>query len=298
MAASRAFSAAAAVSAWGCFANLAPRTASAEAEFSSCDAIGDGLKAEFWKQFHSNVNVMALESESVQMMITRLRDQRTSRTCQCGVSGAPSPATRRRAEVRKAAPCAHFPAAAHFKHFSDRLATVLVEQALSQLPAEEVEVETPHGNSYQGLALEDDSNLLGVTITADGVLMEKNLRAAVPGLEMAFIWMERGAEGAKQVARHNLPADLAKRHVLILEPVSGQGKTLKGALDFLLAQGMEQDHIHVIALTMSPEVADMLRGFKEVQVTTATIDSGLSPDTGFLQPGMGKFSERYAQDER
>ncbi|CAE7763357.1 UKL3 [Symbiodinium sp. KB8] len=266
MAASRAFSAAAAVSAWGCFANLAPRTASAEAEFSSCDAIGDGLKAEFWKQFHSNVNVMALESESVQMMITRLRDQRTS--------------------------------PAHFKHFSDRLATVLVEQALSQLPAEEVEVETPHGNSYQGLALEDDSNLLGVTITADGVLMEKNLRAAVPGLEMAFIWMERGAEGAKQVARHNLPADLAKRHVLILEPVSGQGKTLKGALDFLLAQGMEQDHIHVIALTMSPEVADMLRGFKEVQVTTATIDSGLSPDTGFLQPGMGKFSERYAQDER
>ena len=188
--------------------------------------------------------------------------------------------------------------AEHFQHFTDRLATVLVEQALSQLPTEEVEVQTPHGKAYEGLALADDTKLLGVTITSDGSLMEKNLKAAVPGLETGFIWMERGPTGGKAVSRHNLPADLASRQVLILEPVSGQGKTLQCALEFLLAQGVPGEAIHVIAITMSPTVADMLQKFSDVQVTTATIDSELDATTGFLSPGMGKFHDRYVGEAR
>lgn len=82
--------------------------------------------------------------------------------------------------------------------------------------------------------------------------------------------------------------------VLLLEPVSGRGQTLKRALDFLVAQGVSTDRIHVLGITMSPEVADMLQAFKGVQVVTATIETGRDDETGFLTPGMGQFDTRYS----
>ncbi len=51
----------------------------AEDVYENCDAIGDGLKAEFWKRFHSNIDILSMEDESVQLMITHLRDGKTSR---------------------------------------------------------------------------------------------------------------------------------------------------------------------------------------------------------------------------
>lgn len=51
----------------------------ADEVFENCDAIGDGLKAEFWKRFHSNVEILSMEDESVQLMITHLRSRETSR---------------------------------------------------------------------------------------------------------------------------------------------------------------------------------------------------------------------------
>lgn len=75
--------------------------------------------------------------------------------------------------------------------------------------------------------------------------------------------------------------------------MSGRGQTLKRGLDFLVAQGVPADRIHVLGITMSPEVADMLQAFKGVQVVTATIETGRDDDTGFLSPGMGQFDARY-----
>jgi uracil phosphoribosyltransferase len=46
---------------------------------------------------------------------------------------------------------------------------------------------------------------------------------------------------------------------------------------------------------MSPEVADMLQGYKEVRVVTATIESGRDSKTGFLTPGIGQFDTRYSE---
>jgi hypothetical protein len=49
-----------------------------EDTYENCDAIGDGLKAEFWKRFHANVDILSMEDESVQLMITHLRNGQTS----------------------------------------------------------------------------------------------------------------------------------------------------------------------------------------------------------------------------
>jgi len=83
--------------------------------------------------------------------------------------------------------------------------------------------------------------------------------------------------------------------VLLLEPLSGRGQTLRRALEFLVAQGVPADRIHVLGITMSPEVADMLQSFKGVQVVTATIETGRDEETGFLNPGMGQFDARYTE---
>ncbi len=100
-----------------------------------------------------------------------------------------------------------------FKHYADRLASILVEKTISTLPNDEVVVTTPHGKQYKGLALEEDHPLLGVLITRDGRLLEPALRSALPGLQVASVWTSRGADGHKQVDKHDLPADIAQRRV-------------------------------------------------------------------------------------
>lgn len=104
-------------------------------------------------------------------------------------------------------------AAETFKHYTDRLASILVEKTISTLPNDEVEVTTPHGKKYKGLALEDDHPLLGVLITRDGRLLEPALKSALPGLQVASVWTSRGADGNKQVDKHNLPTDISNRRV-------------------------------------------------------------------------------------
>jgi len=62
----------------GSAASLLHCVAHADSVYENCDAIGDGLKAEFWKRFHSNVDILSMEDESVQLMITHLRNKETS----------------------------------------------------------------------------------------------------------------------------------------------------------------------------------------------------------------------------
>jgi uracil phosphoribosyltransferase len=100
-----------------------------------------------------------------------------------------------------------------FKHYTDRLAGIVVERAISTLPAEDIIVTTPHGKKYKGLALEDKHELLGVLITQDGRLLEPALKGALPTLQVASVWTSRGADGSKQVDKHSLPADVATRRV-------------------------------------------------------------------------------------
>ncbi len=88
-----------------------------------------------------------------------------------------------------------------------------MEKAISTLPNDEVVVTTPHGKKYKGLALEEDHPLLGVLITRDGRLLQPALESALPGLQVASVWTSRGADGNKQVDRHDLPSDIANRRV-------------------------------------------------------------------------------------
>jgi uracil phosphoribosyltransferase len=62
----------------------------------------------------------------------------------------------------------------------------------------------------------------------------------------------------------------------------------------LKKKGVPEDHIFVVAVTMSPDAAEMLRKYKGVKAISASIEAAITPD-GMLVPGLGHFEGRYAE---
>lgn len=95
----------------------------------------------------------------------------------------------------------------------------------------------------------------------------------------------------------SLPADLSERDlVLVLVPVMNDHHRCEHLVEALTQRGVDAGSIVVVALTMSPAVADKLSKIEggAIGVVSATIDSGVD-HRGFLMPGLGVFHERYGE---
>lgn len=95
----------------------------------------------------------------------------------------------------------------------------------------------------------------------------------------------------------SLPADLSDRDlVLVLVPVMNDHNRCENLVEALTQRGVDAGSIVVVALTMSPDVADKLSKIEggAIGVVSATIDSGVDK-RGFLMPGLGVFHERYGE---
>lgn len=135
--------------------------------YESCQAIGDGLRAEIWKARHSNIEVLEPESEPIQLLITKIRNAETS--------------------------------GADFKFYVDRLLALLVEIALGSIDSDEAEFVSPHGYKYQGLDYEDGlDSLCGVTVSRDSNLMLNSFARSVPGMSSGSIYIDSAGD-KKQV---------------------------------------------------------------------------------------------------
>ena len=91
-----------------------------------------------------------------------------------------------------------------------------------------------------------------------------------------------------------LPADIADRHVLLMDPMLGTGNSAVTALQVLLSRGVDEGRILMLTLIAAPEgIHRVCRAFPRVRLITTEIDEGLDPVTGRVTPGVGEFGDRY-----
>jgi len=179
-----------------------------------------------------------------------------------------------------------------FVFYADRLMRLVVESALGLLPFSETIVTTPTGDLYSGVRFAN--NLCGISVIRSGEAMENALRACCSGIKIGKILIHRNASATGDIAYENLPADVANRHVLLMDPILITGGTLARCLDVLIKRkGVSQSRIVLVTLMAAPQgIQRICTFYPNVRIITGEIDPGASIDST-SRPGIGDFGDRY-----
>jgi uracil phosphoribosyltransferase len=179
-----------------------------------------------------------------------------------------------------------------FTLYSGRIIRMLIETGLDLLPFERCPAETPVGQVYDGLRI--TPQVCGVSVVRAGESMETELRAVWPGIPIGKILIQRDKVTKRPRLYYSaLPKDIARRSVLLLEPMLATGRTAVMAIQVLLDHGVAQENIVFINLLAAPDALMAVRErFPLVRFVTSAIEDGLNSDT-YMVPGIGDFGDRY-----
>jgi uracil phosphoribosyltransferase len=127
-----------------------------------------------------------------------------------------------------------------------------------------------------------------------GESMEQGLRACCRGIRIGKILIQRNEESAKaQLYYAKLPADIAQRHVLLMDPMLATGGSAILAIDTLVQNGVRPDKIVFLNFLASPEgIRNVLLRFPDITIVTSEIDKGLD-ERKYIVPGLGDFGCLY-----
>jgi uracil phosphoribosyltransferase len=221
--------------------------------------MNDATPASVEKYLGRNVHLLP-QTKQLRALHTVMRDKRTSR--------------------------------ADFVFYADRVIRMLVEAGLGLLPFEEHAVETPVGQTYPGLRF--SGGLCGVSVIRAGESMEAGLRAVCPSIRIGKILIQRNpTTRLPHLHFVKLPADVARRHVLLLDPMLATGGTALASIQVLLERGVPERNIIFINLLTVPEgLIPVCERHPGVRIVTSAIDERLN-ENAYMVPGIGDFGDRY-----
>lgn len=184
-----------------------------------------------------------------------------------------------------------------FVFYADRIIRLLIEAGLGLLPFEPQQVHTPVGRPYDGLRFVQ--GICGVSVVRAGESMEAGLRAVVRSVKIGKILIQRDKVTKLPHLYYScLPDDIARRHVLLLDPMLATGGTALMAIKVLLDQGVAEDRIVFVNLITVPEgIAAVSEHHPNVQMVTSSIEEGLN-ENAYMMPGIGDFGDRYFGTDR
>lgn len=166
------------------------------------------------------------------------------------------------------------------------LAGMLVYEATRDLPTVDVTVRTPVADA-PGRRLAETPLLVPVLRAALG--MVDAAVGLLPEAQVGFVGLARDEQTHQPRAYlESLPADLAGRRVLVLDPMVATGGSLVHCLRLLAARGAGP--LTVVCVLAAPEGLARIEALG-VDVVTAAVDSGLN-ERAFIVPGLGDAGDR------
>ena len=166
---------------------------------------------------------------------------------------------------------------------------LLCYEATRDLPTEEVEIETP-------IAVAKTHMLAGrklaiVPILRAGLGMVDGMLALLPAAKVGHIGMYRNEETLEPVEYYcKLPADIAEREVIVLDPMLATGGSACDAISQIKKRGVK--NIKFIAIIGAPEGLKRLQEtHPDVDVYIAAMDECLN-ENGYIVPGLGDAGDR------
>jgi uracil phosphoribosyltransferase len=176
-----------------------------------------------------------------------------------------------------------------FRQLVNEVTLLLTYEATKDLATEDVEIATPlERTSVQRIS---GKKVAVCPILRAGVGMLDGVLSLIPGARVGFIGLYRNEETLEPVEYYvKLPADIADRDVIILDPMLATGNSTAAAVTTVKAAGAQS--VRLIAIIAAPEGIDRLHGeHPDVAIVVAAIDRGLN-EKGYILPGLGDAGDR------
>jgi uracil phosphoribosyltransferase len=176
-----------------------------------------------------------------------------------------------------------------FRRLVNELTLLLTYEATKEMDLEEVDVETPL--EWTRAQRIPGKKVAVCPILRAGVGMLDGVLSLIPVARVGFLGLYRNEQTLEPVEYYvKLPADIADRDVLLLDPMLATGNSTVAAVTTLRNAGAQ--HVTLISLIAAPEgVARVEQAHPDVRIVVAAIDSHLN-EKGYIVPGLGDAGDR------
>ena len=177
----------------------------------------------------------------------------------------------------------------HFRRLVEEITLLLTYEATKDFPTETVEVETPL--EVAPLARISGKKVAVCPILRAGLGMLDGVLTLISGARVGFIGLYRNEETLEPVEYYvKLPADVADRDVILLDPMLATGNSTVHAAALVKDAGATS--VRLIAIIAAPEgIANVQEHHPDVQIVVAAVDRGLN-ELGYIVPGLGDAGDR------
>lgn len=176
-----------------------------------------------------------------------------------------------------------------FREIISEISMLMCYEATRDLPVEEIQVETPVDTAtcYQIAG----KKLAIVPILRAGLGMVDGMVRMMPNAKVGHIGLFRDPETLEPVKYYfKMPADIAERDVIVVDPMLATGGSAVAAVTFLKEAGAR--HIKLMDIIAAPEgVEAMQKAHPDVDIFVAALDDHLN-DHGYIVPGLGDAGDR------
>jgi uracil phosphoribosyltransferase len=178
---------------------------------------------------------------------------------------------------------------ADFRRLVDELTLLLTYEATKDLATEDVEIETPLERTT--VPRISGKKVAVCPILRAGVGMLDGVLSLISGARVGFIGLYRDEETLQAIEYYvKLPADIAERDVILLDPMLATGNSTVSAIETVKKAGATS--IVLIAIIAAPEGLERISSaHPDVRVVVAAVDRQLN-EHGFIVPGLGDAGDR------
>ena len=174
-----------------------------------------------------------------------------------------------------------------FRQTAERLGSLLVAEALSDMPTDEVAIETPLEPTTGTVV---HRPVVAVAVLRAGLGLLHSVLTLIPDAAIGFAGVQRNEETAEPMEYYTKFPSLDTARVLILEPMLATGGSLSWAVDKVKENGARD--VTAVCVVAAPEgVERMQRDHPDVRVVAASLDRELNPNY-YIAPGLGDMGDR------
>ena len=176
-----------------------------------------------------------------------------------------------------------------FRRLVNELTLLLTYEATKDLPTEDVEIETPLERAP--FARISGKKVAVCPILRAGLGMLDGVLTLISGARVGFIGLYRDEETLQPIEYYvKLPADVADRDVILLDPMLATGNSTAHAVKLVKDAGATS--VRLISIIAAPEgIKNIQDNHPDVQIVVAAIDRQLN-EKGYIVPGLGDAGDR------